>query len=321
MLIATAFAAVVVLAAVPAYITLGGHRVASISTAEALDQVAEAAVDNPLPFARADQYQYTRSRGTYVTTAAGGYNSVTKKNTKSFSALVTNERRAWISLDRPGALKERRVGVKWVTARDRRIAREGYDPNVLGPAGTGVTGMAPDRRYYFLGREMTRSQLEHAPTDPKVIYGLTLKRLNGAGQGPADGVWQALTEQLYEYSYPPAVRAGMVRALGLIPGVKTLGRMRDPLGREGIAFSREHYDERDVILFNDTNSALMYQRSSIFQKTQKFTTWPIGTITSDYLAYEQRVVDDVPTAVLNKLPKPKHRVRVGPHTNVGLVGN
>jgi hypothetical protein len=97
--------------------------------------------------------------------------------------------------------------------------------------------------------------------------------------------------------------------------------MRDPLGREGIAFSREHYDERDVILFNDTNSALMYQRSSIFQKTQKFTTWPIGTITSDYLAYEQRVVDDVPTAVLNKLPKPKHRVRVGPHTNVGLVGN
>lgn len=320
LLISAGFAALVLLAAVPTYITLGGHRIESLSTAEAIDQVAQAATDNPLPFARSDQFQYTRSRGTYAWSFGGGYNPVTKKTSKSYSALVTSERKAWISLDRFGAMSEKRLGIEWVTAQDRRSARAQKGKPSFGPRSR-TMGVAPDRHYYFLGKEMTRSQLENAPTDPKIIYERTLKNLNGAGQGPADGVWEALTGYLYEYSYPAAVRAGMVRALGLIPGVKTLGRMRDPLGREGIAFSREHWDTRDVILFDDANSAVMFRRSAIFRKSSRSTYWPIGTTVEEYLAYERRVVDEIPPAVRKRLPRPQRPVGTGVQSSVGIADN
>jgi hypothetical protein len=313
LLLAAGLAALILCAAVPAYISLGGHRVASLSTAEALDQVATAAVENPLPFAREDQFLYTRSRGTYVWTAVAGAGP----NATSFSALVTNRRKAWVSLDRQGAMQQQRVGLKWITARDRKNYRARSGRGDVFGARSSTSGLAPDHRYFFLGTEMTRSQLEHATTDPKTIYGLTLKRLNGAGEGDADGVWQALTEQLYEYAYPAKVRAGMVRALGLIPGVTTLGRMRDPLGREGIAISRDNLGTRDVVLFDDANSSVIYQRSAIIGKTQDGLNWPVGTIISDYLAYEQKVVDELPPSVEKKLPPASGKA----HTSVGLAGN
>ncbi|MGK2878582.1 MAG: hypothetical protein ACSLFF_08415 [Solirubrobacterales bacterium] len=317
LLLATGFAAVVLLAAVPAYVTLGGHRVASLSTAEAIDQVATAAESNPLPFAREDQFQYTRSRGTFVWSFGGSYNPVTKETIPPYSALVTSERKAWVSVQRRGAMDERQIAVKWVTPRDRRLARKHGGRAASGGRPPMTAGLAPDGQYYFLGKSISRSQLEKAPTDPKVIYGRALKSLNGAGQGSADGVWQALSEPLYEFSYPAGVRAGMVRALGLIPGVKTLGIQRDPLGREGIAISRVHAGVRDTLLFDRTNSAVLYQHSTVVRKAKDAMSWPVGTTVADYLAYEQRVVDALPSSVLKKLPPERRTKGTGVRSNVG----
>ena len=318
MLLASAVAALLLLAAVPTFISLGGHRVGSLSTAEAIDQVARAAESNPLPFARSDQYQYTLSRGTWIWYFGGGYNTLTKKHIPQYAALVTTRRQAWVSVDRPGAISERRVSVKWVTDRDRRIAREQHEKDKFGPRGRKPMGLAPDRAYYFLGKKMTRAELEKAPSDPRVIYERTLKSLSGAGQGPADGVWQGLTEPLYESAYPAKVRAGMVRALGLVPGVQTLGVKRDPLGREGIAISRVHAGVRDTLIFDQTNSAMLYQRSTIVNSARSGLKWPIGTTVTDYLAFKQGVVDEVPEAITEKLP-PVQRRRI--QSSVGLVGN
>jgi hypothetical protein len=319
LLFASGFAALVVLVGVPTYISLGGHHVAQLSTAEAIDQVAAAAESNPLPFAGANQFQYTRSRGSYVWSFGGGYNTVTKKSTPQYSALVTNERRAWVSLNRPGAFSEKRISVKWGTARDRRIAREQKNADLAIRGRPRVMGLAPDGRYYFVGKAMTRSELEKAPTDPKVIYDLTRKSLNGAGQGPSDGMWQGLTEPLYEMSFPPNVRAGMVRAIGMIPGVTTLGVQRDPLGREGIAISRVHAGVRDTLLFNQKNSAVLYQRSTVVQKAKLPGAWPVGAVVSDYLAYDQHVVNEMPASVRKKLPRPRRPVGTGVHSSVGLA--
>lgn len=65
---------------------------------------------------------------------------------------------------------------------------------------------------------------------------------------------------LRETDAPPAVRATLLRAVALIPGVKLLGTVRDHDGRPGIGFS---YPSQGEYIFDATTGELLGERNTI----------------------------------------------------------
>lgn len=303
------FAAVAVTAsilAVMSAIVVSGRNAGPLTTQEALAQVARSAVERPLPFARDDQFMHTRSENSWMTMFLGG-NSQDGVEHRSWAAMQDIERSAWVSVERKGVLVERRSDLHFVTARDRRIneAMNG-EAGSSGSRSSGqhVMGLAPNRGYFMDGEagRLTRNELLAYPTDPQTIYDRALKGLHGAGQGEADGVWQSLTGSLFENSLPPDLRAGMVRALGLIPGVESLGERSDPLGRTGLAFGRMHNGTRDEVIFDPASSLLLYMQTVLVERgAQGLTDWPAGTVIGRTLNREQNVVDEPPSEYANRL--------------------
>ncbi|MFY9488790.1 MAG: hypothetical protein WAP35_08885 [Solirubrobacterales bacterium] len=94
----------------------------------------------------------------------------------------------------------------------------------------------------------------------------------------------------------------MIRAVGLIPGVESLGRRNDPLARSGLGFAREHNGVRDEIIFSPETSAVLYEKSTLV-KLGAFEGWPVGTEVSRWLLLEQRVVDTPPKQFVEKLER------------------
>lgn len=301
--LALAFAAILLLV-VPVIVTLSGRSLDSpLSTEEALAEIAAAAKSNPLPFAAEDQFLYTHSRGMYMNIFVGGSKTTDGPALPSFTALVTRDRKVWVSVERFGLFAEKNEEVKWVTQRDRRNAEKHDRRSIFGRPENNVMGLAPNGKYFVGSEPLTRSQLLAYPTDPAVIYKRILEGLNGAGQGPADGVWQSLTESLYEQSFPADLRAGMVEALGLIPGVESLGVKRDPLGREGYAFAREHAGISQQVIFDVTTSSILYTHGELTKPSKEHPGWPVGTTTESYLQLEQKVVDEPPARLVKRLDR------------------
>lgn len=273
-----------------------------LKTEQALAEVAQGAVSSALPFAEDDQFTYTHSKDTWGTSFLGGSGGPGRPPAKSWTAMQDVDRRVWASAYRNGVIVEKRSEFHFYTARDRRRAeasnlKDLASHNDIGSPGRHVMGLGANRGYFMDADsgKLTRAELLAYPTDPETIYRRVLKGLNGAGQGPADGVWQLLTESLYGSSLPPALRAGMVRALGLIPGVESLGERTDPLGRVGVAFGRVHNDVRDEVLFNPETSQMLYMQSVMLKPGAKDRRgWPAGTVVGRSLQYEQRVVDQPP---------------------------
>jgi hypothetical protein len=115
---------------------------------------------------------------------------------------------------------------------------------------------------------------------------------------------------LYESPLPPDLRAGMVRALGLIPDVESLGERTDPLGRKGLAFGRVHNDVRDEVLFDPTSGRLLYTQSVLMKPgKEEHRGWPAGTVVGRSLQYEQRVVDEPPRRYVERLKAERARAR------------
>ncbi|WP_433181419.1 CU044_5270 family protein [Actinoallomurus sp. CA-150999] len=58
--------------------------------------------------------------------------------------------------------------------------------------------------------------------------------LKSFGRTPTEGMYDAVRDLLILAPAPPKVRAAAFRLLATFPGINTLGKERDPLGREGI---------------------------------------------------------------------------------------
>jgi hypothetical protein len=72
-------------------------------------------------------------------------------------------------------------------------------------------------------------------SDPQVLL-QQMRQLDGGPPTPGED-FQHIGDFLHETDAPPAVRATLLRAAALIPGVKLLGTVRDHDGRSGIGFS------------------------------------------------------------------------------------
>ncbi|NEA29451.1 hypothetical protein, partial [Actinomadura bangladeshensis] len=108
-------------------------------------------------------------------------------------------------------------------------------------------GIDPEGGGEFLGEPA--EEWQNLPTDPAE---LAEKFLSGdetrwgqnpgakSGREPAltasAGIWRT-SSILGGTPVPPKVRAGLMRALASLPGIQAIGRVADPMGREGVALA------------------------------------------------------------------------------------
>lgn len=314
------------------------NRVGSLSTQQALAGVARAAIATPV--AGANEYTYTKSRSIFVTPSFSRRDPLGRR-IGYFSVLTDSNDETWLSVRRKGRVIRHRGKWRFVTARDRALARRylrarriainhghkvppaltGFAPmtgavraqfgnpakghyirsmSVTGPVAVTLDGVNKATTFFVGSEKLTRQQLDSYPTNPQAIYD-RMRRSSKNYAGPtADAMWFRLISPLAQFNLPlpPALRAGMVKAIGLIKGVSTLGKTTDPLGRVGVAFARENGGIRDEIIFDSANSALIYAQSVLTFPSAKnrwpYFRWPKGTVVSSYTLVEQKIVDRLP---------------------------
>jgi hypothetical protein len=97
-------------------------------------------------------------------------------------------------------------------------------------------------RSIFLGEshhKVSVKEITNLPTEPTQLKTrlqalVDPAALKSFGRTPTEGMYDAVRDLLILAPAPPKVRAAAFRLLATFPGIKTLGKVRDPLGREGI---------------------------------------------------------------------------------------
>lgn len=178
----------------------------------------------------------------------------------------------WTSVKAGGGdlFYQRDLPVRPLTQEDEAAWREAGKPSsfrvwVEGNYGTYTTKAGPWRAVgpqahaggrFFVpsGGEMTSARLQHMTTDPAKLAKLFFpptrkapapvnsKRL--AWFSDPSRVILAAGEAFGGVPLPPKVRAGLMRALATHPGVRNLGTVTDPLGRQGIAIGADWSDQQ-----------------------------------------------------------------------------
>ncbi|MGH2906834.1 MAG: hypothetical protein ACRDKI_08710 [Solirubrobacterales bacterium] len=276
--VSTVFAAAAVCVAavvVLSYSLLTGNE-SLLTTDAAIAQVAQVAKIQTLP--PDDAYVFTRARtletqfGGTATTAPSAY-------------FVTSERQSWLSVARKGLIEVNRLSVR---------APAGQPPN-LGRTLTRIP--YPALGAYEIGQgRYTRAQLDGFPRDPKQIYAKLSSEIPG---NQADArtflLWEAVTKPLTSAvaPLPPALRSGLIGALGMVPGVKTDGQVTDPRGNEGIGFTLDTQGLDLQIIFDKQDSAVLFEQEKVATPTPG-RTLPVGTTTARYQLLDQQVVNQIP---------------------------
>jgi hypothetical protein len=171
---------------------------------------------------------------------------------------------------------------------------------------------------YLIGSEfLSAAQVAEYPTDPKQIYkrihdavskgnAAFVQRQRAKGHpipktiDPNVAVWRFITDPFIAATppLPPKLRAGLVQALGEIPGVTTSGAQTDRLGRSGTAFALDAGGTHQEVIFDPATSALLSSESVITEPSAieraPFRRLPKGTMLSSYLMFEQKTVDRAP---------------------------
>lgn len=99
-----------------------------------------------------------------------------------------------------------------------------------------------DDKIYALGpQNITYQDLRELPSDSGKLY-RELERLYAQDSGADTGVGRTAyvlrqAANLITMPVEPAVRAAAYRVMAELPGVRGLGRVTDPLGREGVGFT------------------------------------------------------------------------------------
>jgi len=146
------------------------------------------------------------------------------------------------------------------------------DPRVLEQPPT-PQHRIPGPAFWVFGNRtgVTVRDVQQLPTTPAALKKRLLSMREpelDSGQAPADTaawLWSETGQMLSEWPLTPRTRAAAYRMLAGLPGIRSVGRVTDPLGRPGVAVARTGYDhgvgvvERQVIFDPDTSAWLASQ--------------------------------------------------------------
>jgi hypothetical protein len=126
--------------------------------------------------------------------------------------------------------------------------------------------------FWILGQTgLTVQDVQRLPTTPAALKRVLLSMLGPERDGarsPAETarwLWNETLNMLAEWPLTPRTRAAAYRMLARLPGIRSIGRVTDPLGRAGVAVARTGHDrefgvvERQYIFDPDTSAFLASQ--------------------------------------------------------------
>ncbi|MFY9487595.1 MAG: hypothetical protein WAP35_02710, partial [Solirubrobacterales bacterium] len=337
-----AVAALLVLISIPTYVlTRDATQLRALSTGEALAVVADATLEAPAP--RGNQFLYTRGENSFQAGYGSGGRDPLGRPVREFSKLLRTRFDSWISPGRCGLSRQEQIGEPtYPTERDRiraermeeseRIYRERINrkrraagkqplpafPDLFGENGASVMQVPKTVRQatHVGGEKLSRRELRKFPTEPRAIYN-RIKRSTSVSEGrspsgvrggrsPDFRVWNAVVSTLAfgTQDLPRELRAGMIRTLGIIPGVRSLGEV-DSQGRKGTGFSRSNSGQLVTIVFDQETGIAISSRAELAAPGRgRHEGWPVGTVIHEFVLFERKLVDDLP-------PDLKPTVKVG----------
>lgn len=262
-----------------------------LTVQNALAGIAATAVDVSNAPVTPEQYLRTRSRNIFGVTTV-------KRDGKVTQVFEGSERDDWISLDRAGLIDERRWRLDSVDDSSIEPGMEHSDGKRY------VMSVAPDGEVSVGYETLAEPELADFPVDPQLAYARIKSHLGGRNSGGEAGtMWQALTESLYSRAawYPPALRAALVNAIGLIPGVKALEFVSDPVGRPATAFALESAGVRHEIYFDPETAVLVATRDVAIGPVNGMPDVQSGDLLGEHIVIAAEVVDEVPERYSERL--------------------
>jgi hypothetical protein len=278
---------VLVLALGTSRVTPQRHSYATAPTtaAAALEQAARAAEAASPAFPRPDQFFYTKSISTYLACSLG--------RPGSYCALSSSRRESWASQNRRGEVRTTILGVSWPSPAEHRKWVAAGRPRVSAAPRTGVMHAAPNHAFYIGNQRYSAAQMRDFDLSGAELFRQLRDGLQ-KGQGPSpDGeLFVQINDALRDQPASPKLRAALLRALALVPGIAFDGDAKDRLGRAGFAISRVDNGTRHEIVIDPKTSALLGEHDIVVAhvRNRGFVA-PLGTDFGD-VAYEARGVVD-----------------------------
>jgi hypothetical protein len=181
----------------------------------------------------------------------------------------------WISTDGKYWVGDRSLGAHPKNAADKKAWRRDGSPSKWSRTAdgrkTGSLSTATDKggvdplkgtnAFFLAGQELTYEEVQRLPADPSGLKSWLAKaaRVSRIPEAAVDGyVTSALRLVLYGLPAPKEVRTAAYQALLTMPGVRSLGKVKDALGRTGAGLSISTTTE----LIVDTDKMVLLARSS-----------------------------------------------------------
>lgn len=248
------------------------------TAAAALEQAARAAEHGSPAFPGPSQFFYTKSLATYLACSID--------RSGSYCALSTSRREAWISQTRRGEVRSTGLGVSWPSAAEKRKWVKAGRPRLAAPS-TGVTHASPNHVYYVGNQRYSAAQMrDFHLTGAQLFRQIRDGLQKGQGPSPDGEVFVLLNDALRDQPTSPPLRAALLRALALVPGIGFDAHAKDRTGRSAVAVSRVAHGVRHDILIDPKTSALLGERDVVVaREPRQGIDVPVGKVTGN-VAYQ-----------------------------------
>jgi hypothetical protein len=197
-----------------------------------------------------------------------------------------------------------------------------YGSYTAGPGATRTVVGKPEASTFLIGGDyITAAQVRDLPTDPVRLEAWLVDSLRRSSPGLtaaelSKGIFDSMLNLLYQAPNTPAVRAAAYRLLAVLPGLRDLGTVTDPLGRAGNAVTLVTNEEepgvkqadtggaREVRLIFDPESGQPLASETRVLLPQDYLRWvPAGAVFDYEAVLETRWTDEVPQSTAGALPE------------------
>jgi hypothetical protein len=226
---------------------LGAANAAAAQTLRRAAEVQSFGLPRPL---RDGEFWYFRMRSD---TLIGGDES-------RYTAIEPQVREEWVAADGTRRTVIRSAGpVRFPGPRDHARWEAAGSP----PFESGVQDYrfaTPRKAPFSLGdAHMSYADLMELPRDAESLYA----RLHAAavecdcGDSVDDETFVIVADTLHSTPLPDDLRAALLRAAALIPGIRLVADERDAAGRRGIAVAHDHARRREALVFDSHSYELL----------------------------------------------------------------
>jgi hypothetical protein len=262
---------------------LGAPDAAAAQTLRRAAAAQHGGLTRPL---RPGEYWYIR-RSTVWGASSTGSNG-------AYTVLFPQLREDWVGIDGARRWLTRPAGApRFPGPRDRRRWEAAGGPDrLLEPEYHG--GPTHRRPFTDGAHQVTYSQLLQLPRDPQALY----EHLRATavecdcGQSVDSETFEIARDLLRDTPIPADLRAALLRAAALIPGIKLIQHERDVAGRPGIGVAFDYGSERSVLIFDRATYELLGENQRALERTSDADAAP-GQLIGGSADLESAIVSSI----------------------------